>query len=659
MVLTALVAVTAWRLSGAVTGPGARTIERALVALVVGLAEVCLVLQVLGMLGLLSRVPTVVAVLVIAVATTLFADPVPPAPREVRSPGLGPVLAGASASALLALALVTGLNGRSMGYDTVQYHAPFVGTWLRTHQLWDLPPVNPGYLSNSYPSNFELSALWLALPSGSDELVYAVNGVWGLLAVLAVAVSTRCLGGRVWCGVLVSTAVMWSPILYFTHAHSLATDVAAGAGIAAAVAMLLCAREADRAAPWLAVAGLALGLAVGTKYTAVLPGVGVVVLAGVLARRGTRTRSLAVTVASALVVSGFWYLRNAVATGNPLFPQEVAAGGLQLWDGATTPLDRFSTSMADHLIHWRNGPLRTWVDFVGTEYGPVVVVFALGTVGAVSLRRPVAARTWIGGLAFACGLAYLVTPYTGGGEDGTEFLIASQLRYAAPMALVAAAVAASGRRPVVLVASTAAVIATVYGVVHALDGPGFRDDLGLSAPWWVGVLVVAPALGLSIWWFWPAPGPAGASRPAPVVLAGLVLALGVAVIGLQVNRRPEPDTVERVLAGMGRPEGPVSFVSVRDVRSLMGRSFEIQLVGVSPDASNDAWLLADGDRLDARLAELRPALVAVGSAPSPTKPPGWEGPAGWQIVHREAGAAWFAPPTEQVPGGPTGSGAGR
>src|SRR5262249_12718583 len=67
-----------------------------------------------------------------------------------------------------------------------------------------------------------------------------------------------------------------------------------------------------------AIAGLAAGLAAGTKLNFLLPaGVFVVGLA-LIAPKGRRWRTFGGAALSALAGGGYWYLRNLIHAGNPL-----------------------------------------------------------------------------------------------------------------------------------------------------------------------------------------------------------------------------------------------------------------------------------------------------------------------------------------------------
>jgi 4-amino-4-deoxy-L-arabinose transferase-like glycosyltransferase len=76
----------------------------------------------------------------------------------------------------------------------------------------------------------------------------------------------------------------------------------------------------SRSAPWLLLCAAFLGFSAGVKYLALFPALGVgLLLAHRCARQG-RVRDLVAFVALFLAIAGPWYLRNAVHTGNPVWP---------------------------------------------------------------------------------------------------------------------------------------------------------------------------------------------------------------------------------------------------------------------------------------------------------------------------------------------------
>ncbi len=206
----------------------------------------------------------------------------------------------------------------------------------------------------------------------------------------------------------------------------------------------------------LVVAGLAAGLAAGTKLNFLLPA-GVLVLGLVaIAPRGARRRALAASGLAALAGGGYWYLRNLVHSGNPLpwidslgpisLPApDQALGGREahsvfgyLTDGAVWS-DWFLPGLHDGL--WLVWPLLAAAALAGLVL--CLVPAAKSFRGSESThgvgKEP---RAWIGGadpglplaalVSLATALAWLFAPTSASGPDGMPRGFESGLRYLAP-----------------------------------------------------------------------------------------------------------------------------------------------------------------------------------------------------------------------------------
>ncbi len=158
--------------------------------------------------------------------------------------------------------------------------------------------------------------LWNVLQGAFAPLILTLG------AAAAVAGAAHRLGGRT-LGLLAAAIFLAQPFMTWT-----ATSTFVEGPLAFFVAL-----AAWNAARWLrggraealALAGLFAGAAAATKYTgaAAAVAVGLVVLA--LGRRRITARALATLVLPALLIAVPWYAKNAILTGDPLYP--LLAGG--------------------------------------------------------------------------------------------------------------------------------------------------------------------------------------------------------------------------------------------------------------------------------------------------------------------------------------------
>ncbi len=218
-------------------------------------------------------------------------------------------------------------------FDDTSYHLAAVGTWtmfgdLRMPRFTYGDPRTP-----FYPFASELLAWEVTTPfAGGDfaarwiELPFAVLTLFGIgLVARRVGAHEVALVGPL----LYATVADAYPLMAFTAGNDHALALAAV--VVAHGALLLWARPRAGVAAY---AGVGLGLLLGSKYLGVLYGpllVGLVVLAVLMTRRRdvplrARAMALLAGAGAAAVVGGYSYLRNAVTTGNPIFPVSLRIG---------------------------------------------------------------------------------------------------------------------------------------------------------------------------------------------------------------------------------------------------------------------------------------------------------------------------------------------
>ena len=185
-----------------------------------------------------------------------------------------PALLAIFAALLLISALTSGLLAPPRGWDVLSYHLPRAVAWLQSGSLQPYGG-NTAY----YPGNGELLLLTL-LFSGSDRLVSVVQLPFALLCALALYGTSRLLGAGRRSSLIVALILLTMPIIAFQSAIA-KNDIVA-------LAMIMCsvyfaARALNRTPSQvdghlnLITAGVAAGLAVGSRYPA-LP----LVVAGVV-----------------------------------------------------------------------------------------------------------------------------------------------------------------------------------------------------------------------------------------------------------------------------------------------------------------------------------------------------------------------------------------
>ena len=178
----------------------------------------------------------------------------------------------------------------------------------------------------------------------------------------------------------------------------------------------------------LLVAGLAAGLALGTKLTVVPPvlalTVGVIWIGGA----GYRLRASAAWIGALVVGGGYWYVRNLVVSGNPFPWQDIGpihhAEELQGRDPYAIVHYATDTSVWGRYftpaLHERLGEL--WPAYLALAVIAVVLVLWRGG----RLER------MLGVVAVLAAIAYLLTPLGASGPEGMPVGFRLNIRYLAP-----------------------------------------------------------------------------------------------------------------------------------------------------------------------------------------------------------------------------------
>jgi hypothetical protein len=354
------------------------------------------------------------------------------APKEIRDrtrDRIASVVAVLMVAALLAQwtpATVTALTQGMGDTDTITQHMPFAARFIQEGSTTELPALVPDFLNTFHPANSELLHSVGILPFGRDFLSPVFNIGWMLLTLFA----AWCVGRRYTRGILSLIAiavVLTAPIAAATQAGAAKNDVTSVFFILAAIALVAHARW-ER--PTVLVAGLAAGLAVGTRLTSLAPVAALTVGVVVASPRGRRTEIALAWLGAVVVAGGYWYGRNFVRAGNPIPPAHVGF----LPSPRIPVIDRYGFSVGHYLTRadvWRS----YFIPGFQRAFGPAwFLVFALAGVGAVSsaLPRRNAIVRVAGVVAVVAAAAYVFMPTGAIGREGEPILFMLAIRYALP-----------------------------------------------------------------------------------------------------------------------------------------------------------------------------------------------------------------------------------
>ena len=218
-----------------------------------------------------------------------------------------------------------------------------------------------------------------------------------------------------------------------SQAGSAGNDIVAGALMLAAAALLLNGRWRPQA---VGLAGVAAGLALAAKVTAIAP-VAVLTVGVVLAAPRAERRRLGLLWTAAVLVAGsLWYLRNLVRVGNPFPAVGIDIGPVSLPSPPLPETFSVSSYLTDGSI-WREFYLPGLNTALGEAWWALLALVAVGIVVALVAGRPL--ERALGAAALAAVLAYLVTPRSADGPRDVPFFFQFTLRYMTPGLLIALA----------------------------------------------------------------------------------------------------------------------------------------------------------------------------------------------------------------------------
>jgi 4-amino-4-deoxy-L-arabinose transferase-like glycosyltransferase len=383
-----------------------------------------------------------------------------------------------------------------------------VARWVQSGTFWQVDAFVPEQSHGTYPNHGDVLQLAVFGPFRNDAFVRLVNVPLLALAGLASYALARELRASAAAAALAAALLLAIPVVLLPGVDQAQTDALLVAAYPAGLLFLL-RHWRTGAGSDLVLAGLALGLAVGTKWygvPAVFLTMVVWLTASVAARRRlSRVFPQALALAALVVLAGgFWLARNWVETGNPLFPAKVELLGVTVFDA---PPDRVREEAGFAIADYAGEPAVV-ADYVlpGLFRGlgtPAIALLAGLAVALATVRRwrPAERRALVAGalLAAALALAYAVTPYSALGPEDRPLFVSANARYAVPALIVCAALAARGLTALPwtarVVAAALGFVAVTGGIVRSLTvaDPGRREAVAVALLLAAGAIAVAGA----------------------------------------------------------------------------------------------------------------------------------------------------------------------
>lgn len=337
--------------------------DRWIVGSVISTAAIVTSWHLLGLIALASGLPAVHVLPLAGIVTLIYLAvrrSCPPAPLSERGAAVegmgGPNVlpwwklqskAGrwsvAVAAGVAGMFLLESMTKPPQGWDTLVYHLPLAAKWLQSGTL--------EFFQESWkfqmPSNAELFPLLLMFAQ-EERLLPFTYVPFALLSLLVVYGFARRFGASHDWACLSAVGFGTMPIVLH-NTLDLYVDMFVAYGWLCALYLLYVACEHEPShqnrtiSPLIAFAGLAFGLALGARYilAPMLLMMAAVCAGGTFYGVGSRSASIMARVAragylvlvfmlSSLVPSCYWYLRNWLATGNPMHPLRFSFGGAKI-----------------------------------------------------------------------------------------------------------------------------------------------------------------------------------------------------------------------------------------------------------------------------------------------------------------------------------------
>lgn len=284
------------------------------------------------------------------------------------------------------------------------YHLYFAARWWKAGRLFLVAAPFGENAATYFPANGDAWFAWLMVSWGGDRLAKVGQAPFLLLGAAAVFRMARTLAASR-NSAIISTCwfVTSTPFLIFSFEPNVDTLFVAFYLIAVRFFLGYLRHESGTSAVILG--GLAAGIAMGTKPVGVIFVVPLLLI--LMGAIGIRARSVGRTLAAALPVlgctlltSGFWYGRNLVLTGNPLYPLNLELFGRTIlpgWYGRDAM--RYSASYLP-MSQWR-----ALVDILLAVLDPRLSPLWLAALAGALVRGMGASRKpqetlWVGSLAF-------------------------------------------------------------------------------------------------------------------------------------------------------------------------------------------------------------------------------------------------------------------
>ena len=287
--------------------------------------------------------------------------------------------------------------------DPVTYHLPKLSEWIREGRLVHAIGADP---RETFPAGFELIETWWVVFLRHDLLIELAGVEFLVLGFVAVFALARRLGLQEPAAALAALLYILTPGVHLL-AISCMNDTPVAVLIVATAALIQ-----GRAHPALLLIPVGLGIGMKPTYAYALPGL---LILGWFVRRAPPSRpdsprAAALVAGIALAGGAFWYLRNAVVFGSPIYPvgQVSQLPGLPPVSENLVWAGRRFLRLFELGIYDRDEP---YTSLLAQIPGWGIAVFAMGLPALVDrLRQETSYRALAGALLVSVSGVFLMCP---------------------------------------------------------------------------------------------------------------------------------------------------------------------------------------------------------------------------------------------------------
>jgi hypothetical protein len=264
-----------------------------------------------------------------------------------------------------AVFLIDALIRFPTGWDGLWFHLPLAVQWFQegtlnlAYPVWGLSSPGNGELINLFLWNF-----------GSEHLLNLAYLPFAVLSGLAVYGISRRIGVSRPHAFLAAVAYLMLPIVIFQAFNSYIDLFASTFVLTASFLVLAWSQGKNTSARsgriYLMLAGLSYGLALGAKhvYVPYWPVFWVIIVLWACTEQGSLkldsrhlsngVRCLGIFVGCSLLTTAYWYIRNWVLQGNPLYPVPIKIFGIKMFSGLEGHLKQYVVTKKVEFQHVRN-----------------------------------------------------------------------------------------------------------------------------------------------------------------------------------------------------------------------------------------------------------------------------------------------------------------